>query len=66
MVDVDRIFETFKIKTRKMIFKDIIVNAVSNFSEIIFFYLLYLFRFYKNTKIQNSFINIKLHKNLWN
>ena len=27
-----------------------------------FYYLLYLFCFYKNTKIQNAFINIILHK----
>ena len=33
-----------------------------NCKNFFYYYLLYLFRFYKNTKIQNTFINIILHK----
>ena len=33
------------------------------FVNRLIFYI-YLFHFYKNTKIQNTFINIKIHKNL--
>ena len=33
------------------------------FVNRLIFYI-YLFHFYENTKIQNTFINIKIHKNL--
>ena len=37
-------------------------NNLKNETKSFFYYLLCLFHFYKNTKIQNTFTNIILHK----
>ena len=39
-----------------------LLSLVISMLHTLFFYLLCLFHFYKNTKIQNTFTNIILHK----
>ena len=42
-----------------------LLSLMISMLHTLFFYLLCLFHFYKNTKIQNTFTNIILHKKIY-